>query len=218
MVKRKGRLWVAVMLVIIVILPLISVLFLRKGFNTRAEAPSSSRLITNDLQQIPDYFTISYRGDTITKKGMLNKVCIIDFVSYSCGTVNDPKSRKLFEIQEDYYHKTKGFRILSHTLNPIADQTPQLVLMAERYSAREIWHFVNSPDSSSVRLYEWNKNYLQKLSLNETDPACPKLVYLVDGAGNLRGAYDPLIDQQFRDLYNDVLFLINKLDVHEQEK
>ncbi|MFI5171082.1 MAG: hypothetical protein ACHQFW_01760 [Chitinophagales bacterium] len=211
MVKKRGRLWVAVMLVIIVVLPLISVLFLKQGFNTRAEAPASNRLIVTDLQQLPDYFSISHRGDTITKSGMGNKVCVIDFETYSCGTLNDDKARKLFEIQEDYYGKTKGFRIISHTLHPVEDQQPQLAIMAERYAAREIWHFVNSPDSSGNKLFIATNNYFQKSSITETDSVCPRLVYLVDGLGNIRGAYDPLDEQQFHDLYNDILYLLNKL-------
>lgn len=102
-------------------------------------------MIQTDVKQIPDYFTISHRGDTITKQKMHNKVILLDFASYSCGTTNDARERKLFEIQEDYYGKTKAFRILTHTLQPTQDLTPQLKLMAERYAAREIWHFYLIP-------------------------------------------------------------------------
>ena len=62
------------------------------------------------------------------------------------------------------------------------------------------------------------KNIFKKTGAIETDTLCPQLVYLVDGDGFLRGAYDPLIESQFHDLYNDILFLINKLDLDEQEK
>ena len=213
MAKKKGRLWVAVMLFMIVILPLISVFLLQKGFKVREEAPASSRLIQTDLQQIPDYFTISHRGDTITKQKMHNKVILLDFASYSCGTTNDARERKLFEIQEDYYGKTKAFRILTHTLQPAQDLTPQLKLMAERYAAREIWHFLSDPDSSSIKLFDFCNKNTNNITFSETDYACPRFVYLIDGAGNLRGVYDPLDVKQNQDLYNDILFLLNKLDL-----
>lgn len=213
MAKKSGRLWVAVMLFMIVVLPLISVILLQKGFRVREEAPASSRLIQSELQQIPDYFTVSHRGDTITKTGMLNKVCILDFASYSCGTANDARERKLYEIQADYYGKTKAFRILTHTLHPAEDKTAQLKLMAERYAAREIWHFVSDPDSSSIKLFEWCTKTVKNNSFNETDLSCPRFVYLVDGEGNLRGVYDPLDEKQNQDLFNDVLFLLNNLDL-----
>jgi len=213
MAKKKGRLWVAVMLFMIVILPLISVILLQKGFKVREEAPASGRLIQTDLQQIPDYFTISHRGDTITKQGMHNKVCILDFVSYSCGTANDARERRLYEIQADYYGKTKAFRLLTHTLNPGEDRTPQLKLMAERYAAREIWHFLSDPDSSSLRLFDFCNSSTNNISFSETDSACPRFVYLVDGDGFLRGVYDPLDEKQNQDLYNDILFLLNKLNL-----
>ncbi len=212
MKKKSGRFWVAVMLVMIVILPVISVILLEKGFSIRKEAPASERLLLTDLQQIPDYFTVSHRGDTITKERMQNRVCVIDFASYSCGTINDARERKLFELQEDYYGKTKAFRILTHTLHPQEDQTHQLQIMAERYAAREIWHFLSDPDSSSINLFNFCRKTLDISSSNETDSACPQLVYLVDGEGYLRGVYDPMDEKQNQDLYNDVLFLLNKLN------
>lgn len=218
MAKKRGRVWAVVMLLIIVVLPLFSVLFLREGFKIREEAPASDRLLMNNAEQIPVYHTISHRGDTITKQRMLNKVCVIDFASYSCGTTNDERERKLFEIQEDYYGKTKAFRIITHTLQPAIDKTPEITLMAERYAAREIWHFVNADDSSSNNLFQFARNKFKNSPSFETDTICPRLVYLVDGDGLLRGCYDPLDENQFHDLYNDILFLINKLDLDEQEK
>jgi len=218
MAKRRGRVWVFVMLLIIVVLPLFSVLFLKEGFKIRDEAPASNRMLTENAQPIPVYHTISHRGDTITKKRMLDKVCLIDFASYSCGTTNDARERKLFELQEDYYGKTKAFRIITHTLQPQTDLTPQLILMAERYAAREIWHFVGAIDSSSIALFNFANNNFKNSPSFETDTVCPELVYLVDGDGILRGAYNPLDENQFHDLYNDILFLVNKLDWDEQEK
>ncbi len=218
MAKKRRRVWVFVMLLIIVVLPLFSVLFLKEGFKIRDEAPASARMLTDDAQPIPAYHTISHRGDTITKKRMLDKVCLIDFASYSCGTTNDARERKLFELQEDYYGKTKAFRIITHTLQPQSDLTPQLTLMAERYAAREIWHFVSGIDSSSISLFNFANNSFKNSPSFETDTVCPELVYLVDGDGMLRGAYNPLDENQFHDLYNDILFLVNKLDWDEQEK
>jgi cytochrome oxidase Cu insertion factor (SCO1/SenC/PrrC family) len=218
MANSRGRTWVLVMLIIIVVLPLFSVLFLKEGFKIREEAPSSDRLIENNMPAIPNYYAVSHRGDTITKQGMLNKVCIIDFANYSCGTSNDARERKLFEIQEDYYGKTKAFRVLSFTLQPETDLNEQLQIMAERYAAREIWHFMSATDGSANKLYQFNKNIFEKKGVIETDTLCPQLVYLVDGEGFLRGAYDPLDDKQFHDLYNDVLFLVNKLDLNEETK
>ena len=218
MANSRGRTWVLVMLIIIVVLPLFSVLFLKEGFKVREEAPASDRLIQNNKPAIPNYFAVSYKGDTITKQGMLNKVCIIDFANYACGTSNDARERKLFEIQEDYYGKTKAFRVLSFTLQPEKDLNEQLQIMAERYAAREIWHFMSATDGSANKLYQFNKNIFEKKGVIETDTLCPQLVYLVDGEGFLRGAYDPLDDKQFHDLYNDVLFLVNKLDLNEETK
>lgn len=213
--KRYGRRWVIVIILIIVILPLITVFFLKEGFAIRDSAGASKFLFADTALQIPDYVFVSQRGDTISKTRMLDKVCVLDFTSYGCGKKIDAKDSLLFQIQEDYYGKTKGFRILSITLTPEQDKTEQLAFMSDRYQAREIWHFLRSDDSTSVKF----EKFCLKASNNsqDADLFCPRFVYLVDGYGNVRGAYDPLITEQYDALYGDILFLINRLYVEEKD-
>lgn len=211
--KRYGRRWVYVIIVIVIILPLITVYFLKEGFAIRNSAGASKYLLADTTLQLPDYVFISQRGDTISKTRMLDKVCILDFTSYSCGKKIDEKDSLLFQLQEDYYGKTKGFRILSVTLTPEQDSEKQLAFMSERYQAREIWHFLRSDDSASVGL----RKFCQSVANNnsDTDLFCPRFVYLVDGYGNVRGTYDPLVKVQYDALYGDILYLINHLYVEE---
>lgn len=212
--KRYGRRWVYVIIVIIVILPLITVFFLKEGFAIRNSAGASNYLLSDSTHQIPDYVFISQRGDTISKTRMLDKVCVLDFTSYSCGKKIDEKDSLLFQLQEDYYGKTKGFRILSVTLTPGEDSDVQLAFMSDRYQAREIWHFLRSDDSASVALQKYCRTVSNNIS--DTDLFCSDFVYLVDGYGNVRGTYNPLIKEQYDALYGDILYLINHLYVEEK--
>lgn len=217
--NKHGRIWTLVMLFIILVLPLIALLLLKKGFETRRDAPASDRLWQSDLQLIPPYLTVSFRGDTITNRRMLGKVTVLHFTRHACVPAIDARMRRLYDIQDDYYGKTLSLRIITNTLDPIADDMTDLRHTSERYAGREIWHFVSGADSSGVRLYLWCDSIAQQISpYTEPDPACPRLVYLVDSDGYLRGAYDLEEESQFHDLYNDILFLVNKLDLDEQEK
>ncbi len=212
---RYGRTWVVVMIVIILGLPLITVFFLKEGFKIREEVSASDLLYADSTIALPDYQLISHRGDTITKNRMLGKVCVLDFISYSCGKSIDDKQRLLFELQEDYYGKTKGFRVLSATLTPEQDSIRQIRLMSERYAGREIWHFLRSDDSTAVQLFQFCKSSSKNNS--DTDLFCPGFVYLIDGNGNVRGSYDPMVKNQYDALYKDILFLINQLYAEETD-
>lgn len=218
MTSRTGRIWTVVMLVIILVLPLIALLLLKKGFETRRDAPASERLLTSGLEHIPPYATLSFRGDSITDSRMLGKVTVLNFAGKDCVPAIDARMRKLYEIQADYYGKTLSLRIITNTLDPVADDLVDLQRMSERYAGREVWHFVRGEDSSGVRLYNWCDSVSQQyFPFTEPDPACPRLVYLIDSDGFFRGAYDLEQEQHFHDLYNDILFLVNKLDLDEQE-
>jgi len=216
MASSKGRIWTVVMLTIILVLPLIALLLLRQGFETRRDAPHSSRLLANDLVNIPAYNGISFRGDTITSRRMQGKVTVLHFTSASCVPVIDSLMRSLYEIQADYYGKTLSLRIITNTLEPEKDDANDMRLLSERYAGREIWHFIRATDSSGIRLFNWCLAESKIFNTGmETDLNCPQLVFLTDGDGKFRGAYDLRQKQQFHDLYNDILYLVNKLDLHE---
>ncbi|MEZ5014307.1 MAG: SCO family protein [Chitinophagales bacterium] len=218
MAVKKGRLWVTIILIIILVLPFIAFLMLKEGWKVRTSAPASSRLIEQPTILIPDYQSVSHRGDTITEDRMHGKVCILSFNSGSCGKNFDAEGRKLFEIQEDYYQKTIHFRNITFTLDPQQDDTRTMRIMAERYAARETWHFVRCTDKSDSLVLDKCYTLLKNNGVQETDPACPAFVYLVDNDGYLRGFYDPLDEQQFHDLYNDILFLLNRAELDDEKK
>jgi len=210
---NRGRIWVAVVLVIILVFPTITFLLLREGFDVREHAKPSTMLLPDSTHQLIGYSFISHRGDTIYKQRMLNKVCVLDFLSGSCGKSIDAKGRKLFELQEDYYGKTIDFRILSITLTPEQDSTHKLQLLSDRYAGREIWHFLRSDDSSAQQLFEQCRSVTGNNS--DTDLFCQQSVYLVDAKGNIRGTYHPTIEAEYDALYQDILFLLNQVDVKE---
>ncbi len=215
-ISKKGRIWTIVMLIIILVLPAIALLLMKKGFDTRRDAPASARLIQQNLQHIPSYTTVSFRGDTITDDRMHGKVTVLSFIRYACLPGTDSLMRKLYNIQDDYYGKTLSLRLITNTLDPVKDTEHEMQLISERHAGRETWHFVVGRDSSGVRLFDWCAAQTEKMyKVAEPNRECPQLVYLIDSDGNFRGAYDPLKEQEFHDLYNDILFLINKLDLHE---
>jgi cytochrome oxidase Cu insertion factor (SCO1/SenC/PrrC family) len=208
---NKNKWWAIVMLIIVLLLPLISVFFLQQGFKIRAAAQPSNKHIENLSYKIPVFNFVSHRGDTISKQRMTGKVLVLDFISYNCGNVNDGKGRSLFELQEDYYGKTKLFRIISVSISP-QDSTRQMRLLSERYAAREIWHFLNGSQAEVDSVFKACQPVLTNYSSNETNLLCPEYVYLVDANGFIRGFYNPVIDEEFNALYQDVLYLLNDLE------
>lgn len=219
MTSRKGRIWTLVMVFIIIGLPVCTLLLLKDGFKTRSEAPASSRLIAEASAAIPPYLAVSFRGDTITDVRMREKVAVLNFASADCVPEMDARMRRLYEIQSDYYGKTLSLRILTQTLKPEADDLNAMRVLSERYAGREVWHFLRTDDSTATKLFNWcDQQAEKKYGPMETDQTCPQFVYLIDGEGLFRGAYDLNTEEQFHDLFNDILFLVNKLDLHDQKK
>lgn len=212
MALRKSA-WKAIGILAIIVIPALVDLFLvRQGFKVRDSTPFSDRYI-QDAQAIPSYYFISQRGDTITSERMHNKVCILNFYSYACEQAIDHEERRLFTLQEDYYQKTVSFRILTITRTPQDDSTHMLNLSAQRYAAREIWHFLRNDSDSSTGagpLYRTCCSILTQSDSADINHLCFPFVFLVDRTGKLRGYYDPTQEDQYNALYQDVQYCLNQ--------
>lgn len=207
MFKKKHFVFAGI-LAIIIVLPLISYLLVKSGADIRKNAQPSSRL---DAQGVafPSYYFISQRGDTITTDRMQGKVVVLELFSATCKDSGYKERHPLFELQEDYNAKTLRLRIISvimDSVNTMAD----LNHYAERFAAREEWHVVQDTIAGSDPVLAAYEMYLQKNDIVNANSSCPENVLLLDKNGMVRGCYDILNEQQFSDLYNDVLYLIDK--------
>lgn len=208
MLKKRYFVFAGILIVIIV-LPLISYLLVKKGYTLRVNATHSQRFDPESTEQLPQYYFLSHRGDTISSTTMQEKVLVIEFFSKNC--INDPAKQRhpLFELQEDYKNKTLRLRILS-VLTDSVYETNELQTYASRYAARDEWHVLGDTISSLNPIINFYEYYLQKKNLRNTNLLCPENVLLIDKTGIVRGAYNINSQQEFSDLYNDVLYLIDR--------
>lgn len=196
-------------LIVIIVLPLISYLLVKKGYDLRVNATHTLKFDPKSTEQLPPYFFLSHRGDTINSVTMQEKVLVIEFFAKDC--IEDPSKQRhpLFELQEDYKNKTLRLRILSIMTDSVFE-TNALQAYASRYAARDEWHVLGDTISTLNTLVSFYENYLQNKNIRNTNLLCPENVLLVDKTGIVRGAYNINSQQEFSDLYNDVLYLIDR--------
>ncbi|MFN3939621.1 MAG: SCO family protein [Chitinophagales bacterium] len=207
---RKKKYFVfAGILIIIVVLPLISYLLVKKGYDLRVNATYSQRFDSAGTTQLPDYSFLSHRGDTISSTNMQGKVLVIELVSKNCADDSLKLRHPLFELQEDYKNKTRRLRILSVITDSVFN-TAELQAYASRFAARDEWHVLGGAISTLNPVLRFYENYLQEKNIGNANLLCPENVLLIDKEGIVRGAYNIYSPQEFSDLYNDVLYLIDK--------
>lgn len=140
---------------------------------------------------IPPFTFINQKGDSVSNKDFLGNITVVDFFFSSCAGICPQMSSQLQRIQ-DKYKNYKGFKILSHTVNPEKDSVAVLTAYAKEYGAIDgFWHFVTG---DKKQIYDVARNgYYLVASEGDGGPGdfihSEKLV-LIDKQGRIRGYYD----------------------------
>lgn len=205
---KKRHFIFAGILAIIIVLPILSYLSVKSGAEVRRNVHASA-MYDSIGYTFPNYYFISHRGDTITSERMHGKVIVLELFSAKCKDDPEKITHPLFELQEDYNTKTLSLRFISLITDSVYTNT-DLEEYATRYAARDQWHVVNDTNTILNPVPESYNQYLQKKGVENSNLSCPENVLLIDKNGIVRGCYNIFNEQQYADLYNDILFLIDK--------
>lgn len=205
---KKRHFIFAGILAIIVVLPILSYLSIKSGAEVRRNVHASA-IYDSIGTTFPPYYFISHRGDTITSERMRGKVIVLEMFSAKCKDDPEKATHPLFELQEDYNSKTLSLRFISLITDSdfIASDLEEY---ATRYAARDQWHIVYDTATTINPVIESYNQYLQKKGIENSNLSCPENVLLIDKNGIVRGCYNIFDTHEFSDLYNDILFVIDK--------
>lgn len=206
---KKNKAWAIIMLGLIILLPFLSWYVMKEGSELRSNN-TASPLYTLSSYSVPAYQFISQRGDTISAQNMNGKVCVYELYSDDCYAERFTGRHKLFELQEDYYGKTKSLRILSINLTDATTENADLIHYSTRYAAREIWHVAGGDTAAAQQLYASFRTYLIQKNISEENFNCPEHVFLVDRKGNICGAYNLNDTKEYNALFTDILYTIDR--------
>ncbi len=194
-------------IVLLVVLPLISYLVVKKGADIRKNATYSA-FLKNSQVDLPPVTLISHRGDTITNAVLEGKVSVLELIDHTSVDLTNER-HPLFELQEAYKGKTISLRMLSVWSDSTVEATVSLLnFFATRFAVRENWHVLSGNGSDTLKMTIADL-YNENLTL-DGDDFFPNSVYLINKEGKFCGSYNPMNKVEFDALFNDVLYLIDQ--------
>ncbi|HAW73702.1 MAG TPA: SCO family protein [Flavobacteriales bacterium] len=166
--------------------------------------------------QVLPFELVNQMGDTVTEADVEGQVRIVDFFFTRCATLCPIMTSNMKGIQ-DALQGREGWRLMSHSVTPVADSVPILSQYANKYEADSLsWWFLTG---SKKHIYSLaRQSYFACYDEDQggdggwQDFIHTENMVLVDGQGRLRGFYDGTDLESVNQLIGDALWLIEKKD------
>jgi len=155
---------------------------------------------------IPPFKFVNQYGVTITDKDLDGKIYVADFFFTSCPNICPVMQRNMLTIYNAYKFDT-GFKLLSHTIDPVHDTVPALKQYADKLGVTgNSWWYLLGKKEDVYDLAE--KHYLVSVD----DKGNGGYVHqgwfvLIDKQKRIRGAYDGTDLVQVNQLIADIAIL-----------
>jgi len=171
-------------------------------------------LWSSEDHRILDFELVNHLGDSVTLENLEGEVLITDFFFSRCATICPIMTSNLRAIPEAMDGKT-GWRILSHSVTPVADTPEVLTTYAKRMKAfHPNWWFLTGSKEEIYRLartsYFACYDEAHGGDGGFQDFVHTENVVLVDAKGRLRGFYDGTSEEAIKQLIADAQFLLEE--------
>lgn len=207
-----------VTLIIIIALPICSYLYLQLGalkihVQLPKYFPEEVKEGTKDTvyHTIPDFKFYSQNGEIITPETFKDKIYVADFFFTTCKGICKKMSSNLSKVQ-GIYKNNDEVKIISYSVNSVADSIPVLKSYAAQYGAIDgKWYLVTG---DKKEIYELARiGY--KLPVGEGDGGADDFIHserfvLVDKDKIVRGFYDGTDSVQINYLIEDIRLLLRE--------
>ncbi len=186
-------------------IPLSLILGMMWGFGLLRAINPSPLFIEAPERSVPDFTVYSHQGDTLSPADLKDKVWIAHFLRPECG---EPCLSRIRQVRDVQYSvsKFKHFRLLSFSLDPIADRNAMWAF-GRKYSNYPGWHFVYQDTARMMQV-------MGQLGFSGRNFALgsPEEVAVIDGEGRVRGYYNPMDSAGYSNLVNDIVLLLRHDD------
>ena len=166
--------------------------------------------------RISDFELVNHLGDSVRLNDVKGEVLIVDFFFSRCATICPIMTTNLTRIPREL-DSYEGWKILSHSVTPVADTPEVLRAYAEKMGAEDRrWWFLTGSKKETYRLarrsYFACYDEAQGGDGGLQDFVHTENVVLVDRLGRLRGFYDGTSESAMNQLVEDARWLIEKKD------
>lgn len=160
------------------------------------------------LWQVPSYRLVDQEGRTRTPEDLRGSVWVADFIFTSCKSVCPVLSAKMVQVQHAIADPRLKF--VSFSVDPERDTPEALRAYAKRWAPDETrWTLLANTAASLAELSKGMKTFVER----QPDPDATihsSEMFLVDGAGNVRGLY-ATDGESFAELVPDARRLLAEL-------
>jgi protein SCO1 len=128
-----------IVLFLVVVVPILSYLILRKADKVRQE------------RRVPDFQFISHTGDSVSSAGLRGSVYLAGFIYANCEHPVCDNIMNGFRALQDTFANRPDFKLLVFTINPDADSVAALKEFAEKNGCDgEKWKFLYTETKSKI--------------------------------------------------------------------
>lgn len=197
--------WLIMVLGIVIVL-----MVLYRSTDTGPEAPPSK---LRRLSVIPPFSLTERSGRQITNRDLAGKIWVADFVYTTCPGPCPLVTAEMAKVQAATLNDPH-VQLVTFTVDPLTDTPGVLAKYADTHQADpNKWWFLTGPEKP---LYDLIQNgFLQAVQDNHGQPlesgqgSVTHSLYLalVDGDGNMRGAYDSTGGEERPELLRDIKIL-----------
>lgn len=202
-----------IILSIILIVPVLWVLFWKKGEYSYQKLPVLGETSLNG-DTIPfvigDFEFTDQNGQKVTKESLKGKVYVANFFFTSCPDVC-PLMNTNLSIVVDKYQKNPHVMFLSHTVDPGTDSVSVLKEYARKFKADdEQWLFVTGSKNDIYRMAQEEYRVTATTGKKDIDFIHSEKLVLIDKDFRIRGYFDGLDFNETKELMDAIRILLKE--------
>jgi len=163
-------------------------------------------------QEITDFTLTDQQGNSFGREALLGKVWIADFIFTRCAGPCPVMTNQMKRLQDGLRHP--DLALVSFTVDPERDSPEVLANYAGRFAAGPSWHFLTG-DKKTLHDLSMRHFYLGVADVPPEEREAPDQSVthstkfaLVDRAARVRGYYDGMDPQSFKNLLRDARQLL----------
>lgn len=160
-------------------------------------------------RSIPDFKFLNQDSAVVTNHDFDGKIYVADFFFTSCPTICPTMHRNLLKVYQKYLNNPE-VKLASHTIDVKYDTPSRMKAYADKLGIKGTqWEFLWGTRDSIYALAE--RNYLVSVGQDKKAPGGfvhQGYLVLVDKDKRIRGAYDGTVDEQVKQLMDDMDILL----------
>lgn len=195
--NRRSTAGIAAAVIILVVLPFITFLFLKKGSELRSK------------RRVPHFTLTSAGGSLFDSRGLDSMTYVAEFTFAQCRSIVCHKLDSIMRALDDRFGGSPDFRMVTVTIDAKRDSAGAMHALAQQRDAAQHWYFLTGQQDTIEHLILGG--FFAKPDFGRGNPArmrADREILLVDKRGIIKGYYNVLDADETKKLFDAVETLL----------